>query len=156
VIGYNISRSRQFAGVLVVTLSMGLASCQASEGAAKSEPAAASMSGAAAPAAQVTADFAHWQHPTKAVFTKYGVTLRKVTITDGLASFEVEFPFDPQTSPNAKKLSALCVELLTANGKRPYALIAPDDQVEFNVSWQREGQKIVIENRAYVAAKPPQ
>ena len=97
---------------------------------------------------QVITDLAHGQHPAKAVFSTYGVTLRKLVIFDRYPVFEVGFPFDPQTAPNEKTLLALCTALLKANAMRPYALVAADDGVEFDVAWDHGHRKVVIENHA--------
>ncbi len=102
---------------------------------------------ASAPAVVVT-DIAHWKHPTKAVFARYQVTLRSVTVQDRRATFQVAFPFDPQTGPNAARLQALCLDLLKANGGWAYALVSPDDHVEFDVEWDKRANQIAIDNHA--------
>ncbi len=138
---------------LSIALSLGLASCEAAE--PTGHTAATSEASAPAQTTKVITDIAHWQHPTKAVFAKYGVTLNKVTIVGHYPTFEVQFPFDPQTSPNEKILDALCTALLKANGQWPYALVSPDDQVEFDVEWNRQEGKVLIDNQAYPASEHP-
>ena len=68
------------------------------------EPAHAGMpvpsaSSAASQPAKVITDIAHWQHPAKAVFAKYKVTLKSVTVVGRHATFEVAFPSIPRPSP---------------------------------------------------------
>lgn len=91
----------------------------------------------------------HWEHPAKAVFERYGVTLRKVVIDGRHPTFEVGLPFDPQTEPNEKRLDALLVDLLRANGQWAYSLAAPDDGIEYEVSRAGSAGKISIENHPY-------
>jgi len=100
---------------------------------------------ASAPATVIT-DIATWKHPTKAVFDKYKVTLKAVTVRDKYATFQVEFPFDPQTQPNAARLQALCLDLLKANGSWNYALVSAQDHLEIDVSWDKAARKISIDN----------
>lgn len=111
---------------------------QASAASATSPPAAGST--------QVVTDIANWRHPAKAVFVKYDVKLQSVTVKDGFATFQVEFPFDPQTEPNTAKMQALCLELLKANGSWAYALVSTQDHVEIDVSWDKKTHRISIGN----------
>ena len=115
---------------------------------AASAAASASALSTAAPTVQVITDIEHWRHPTKAVFAKFGVTLRKVTIAGRYPTFDVQFSFDPQTSPNEKKLDELCAAVLRANGQWPYSLVARDDKIEFDVAWDKRARKITIDNHA--------
>jgi hypothetical protein len=82
------------------------------------------------------------------VFAKYKVTLKSVTVRYRHATFEVAFPFDPQTEPNAARLQALCLDLRKANGSWSYALVSPDDPIEIDVSWNAQTRKIGIDNHA--------
>lgn len=100
-----------------------------------------------APAVVVT-DIAHWPHPTKAVFARYQVTLRSVTVQDRRATFQAAFPFDPQTGPNAARLQALCLDVLKANGLRADALVSPDDHLEIDVAWDKPARRITIDDHA--------
>lgn len=109
---------------------------------------AASAASATSQSAKVVTDIANWQHPAKAVFAKYNVTLKSVTVVDRHATFDVAFPFDPQTEPNAARLQALCLELLKANGSWGYALVSSDDHIEIDVSWNAQTRKITIDNHA--------
>ena len=110
-------------------------------------PILASGAEAASQAAAVTTiDIAAWQHPTKAVLAKYKVVLKSVTLQDRFATFQVEFPFDPQTEPNAARLQALCLELLRANGSWNYALVSGPDHLEIDVSWDKRAGRISIDN----------
>ena len=110
-------------------------------------PAATMASASAAPpSVHVITDIAHWQHPTKAVFAKYKVTLESVTVQDRIATFQVAFPFDPQTEPNAATLQALCLDLLKANGSWNYALVSPQDHIEIDVRWDKAARRIAIDN----------
>lgn len=95
---------------------------------------------------RVIPDVAAWQHPTKAVFAKYKVTLKSVTVQDKFATFRVEFPFDPQTEPNAARMQALCLDLLKANGSWSYALVSEQDHLEIDVSWDKRAGRISIDN----------
>lgn len=97
---------------------------------------------------QEITDIATWKHPTKAVFSKYGVTLTKVTLIDKYPIFSAQFPFDPQTSPNARRLERMCVELLRANGNWSYTLEAPEDGVAFEVKWNSRARTIEITNQS--------
>lgn len=129
------------------TLALVAACSRAEEPARPANPVTGAASAASPPATVVT-DIAHWQHPTKAVFAKYKVTLKSVTVLDRHATFEVVFPFDPQTEPNAARLQALCLELLNANGSWSYALVSPEDHIEIDVSWNPQTRKIAIDNHA--------
>jgi hypothetical protein len=128
----------------VSTLAFAAASARAEQPARSMSP----VSSAASRPAQVITDLAHWQHPTKAVSAKYKVTLKSVTLIDRHATFEVAFPFDPQTGPNAARLQALCLELLKANGSWSYALVSAGDHIEIDVSWNAQARRITIDNRA--------
>lgn len=113
--------------------------------AAAPKAAAPAASKVSAPAVVVT-DIAHWKHPTKAVFAKYQVTVQSVTVQDRVATFQVAFPFDPQTGPNAARLQALCLDLLKANGGWAYSLVSPADHVQFDVEWDKRANQINIDN----------
>ena len=97
---------------------------------------------------QEITDIAAWKHPTKAVFSKYGVTLTKVTLIDKHPIFSAQFPFDPQTSPNARRLERMCIELLHANGNWPYTLVVPEDSVAFEVKWNSRTRTTEITNHS--------
>jgi len=101
----------------------------------------------------IISDIARWNHPVKAVFGKYGVTVRKVIITNRHPVFEVEFPFDPQTEPNNELLNALFVDLLHANSHWAFSIMVPNDRMEFDVSQDRRTGKISIENRLVAPAE---
>lgn len=111
-----------------------------------SAPAAASAPASASAPGRVISDVAAWQHPTKAVFAKYKVTLKSVTVQDKFATFRVEFPFDPQTEPNAARMQSLCLDLLKANGSWSYALVSEQDHLEIDVSWDKRAGRISIDN----------
>jgi hypothetical protein len=129
----------------LAALALASACSRADEGShAASTPTA--FANAASQAPQVITDIAHWQHPTKAVFAKYKVALRSVAVQDRYATFQVAFPFDPQTEPNAATLRALCLDLLKANGSWSYALVSSDDHIEIDVSWDKQARKISIDN----------
>jgi hypothetical protein len=74
------------------------------------------------------------------------VTLKSVTVQDKFATFWVEFPFDPQTEPNAARMQALCLDLLKANGSWSYALVSEQDHLEIDVSWDKRAGRISIDN----------
>jgi hypothetical protein len=95
---------------------------------------------------RVITDIEKWKHPTKAVFLKYGVQLRKVTLEKNHPIFLISFPFDPQSSPNAHKLESMCAELLTANGNWSYTLEAPEDGVAYAVSRNKRTHNIELTN----------
>jgi hypothetical protein len=109
-------------------------------------PAAASAPASASVPGRVISDVAAWQHPTKAVFAKYKVTLKSVTVQDKFATFRVEFPFDPQTEPNAARMQSLCLVLLKANGSWSHALVSEQDHLEIDVSWDKRAGRISIDN----------
>ncbi len=104
-----------------------------------------SAAAASAPAVVVT-DIAHWRHPTQAVFARYRVRLQSVAVQDRHATFQVAFPFDPQTGPNAARLQAFCLDLLKANGNWAYALVSADDHLEIDVAWDPRAGRIDIDN----------
>jgi hypothetical protein len=125
-----------------------VAACfRAEEPARPANPITVAASAASQPATVIT-DFAHWQHPTKAVFAKYKVTLKSVTVLDRHATVEVAFPFDPQTEPNAARLQAPCLELLKANSSWSYALVSHEGHIEIDASWNAQTRKIAIDNHA--------
>lgn len=96
-------------------------------------PVQAAEAAASAPA-RLVSDIAHWQHPTKAVFAKYRLTLQLVTLQGAHATFRVAFPFDPQTQPNEATMAALYDDLLRANGGWGFTLESLQDGVAIDVS----------------------
>jgi hypothetical protein len=134
--------TRALLAVLALLMSAG---CSRAVEAPRAASAPTTAPAASAPARVIT-DIAAWQHPTKAVFAKYKVTLKSVTVQDKVATFQVDFPFDPQTQPNAARLQALCLDLLKANGSWNFALVSAQDHVEIDVSWDKAAKKISIDN----------
>ncbi len=90
-------------------------------------------------------DMSSWHHPTQSVFQAYGVKVLGVVLQDKQATFTVEFPFDPQTSPNEHLLHELCLELLEANGWWDYSLRSELDGVEINVSGNKRSRQVSLD-----------
>lgn len=92
------------------------------------------------------AELSSWSHPVHDVLKKYGVVLKSVTVKDNYATFEVEFPFDPSTGPNGKKLRELLFEILKANGWWDYTIRGKGDGVGFEVQWDRQKKLMIIDS----------
>jgi hypothetical protein len=110
------------------------------------EPAATSVATPASAPTRVITDVTHWQHPAKAVFAKYGLTLMLVTLEGRHATFRVAFPFDPRTEPNAARVNALAMDLLQANGWNGYSLESLQDDVVIDVAWNRHTQTLSVDD----------
>lgn len=91
------------------------------------------------------AELSSWSHPVHDVLKKYGVVLKSVTVKDNYATFGVNFPFDPSTGPNGKKLRELLFEVLKANGWWDYTIRGEGDGAGFNVQWDRQKKMMIID-----------
>lgn len=85
-------------------------------------------------------DIPAWAHPTKDVLARYGVTLKKVELRNNRVYpvFFVDFPWDPSSGPNGRRMRQLEVELLQANGWHDYALDIEPDQIVIAMHWRKD------------------
>jgi hypothetical protein len=86
-------------------------------------------------------------------FKKYNVSVTEVRVDPGSKHlvFEVDIPFDPQSSPNQERLYDLCYEVLRANHYVGYFLNDKEDNISIDVSWNKVGNvmSVNIEELSY-------
>jgi hypothetical protein len=85
-------------------------------------------------------DVKAWNHPTKKIFEKYKVGVKKIELkNDGkYPVFYVRLPYDPQSSANDKYYDKLYLELLRANGWWNYSLDDQEDGIIISVTWDKK------------------
>ena len=85
-------------------------------------------------------DIKAWNHPTKKVFEKHKILLKKVELHEKgkYPVFSVALPYDPQTSSNEKYYNKIYLELLKANGWWDFALDDEDDGIIIKIRWDKK------------------
>jgi hypothetical protein len=75
----------------------------------------------------------------KAIFEKYETKLIKAEWSPErqLLVYYVEFEWDPQTSPNARRLTRLETEVYRAGGQKDFAMQAAEDGIRIEVRWDK-------------------
>ncbi len=98
---------------------------------------------AAAGEVAVISDIQHWQHPVKAVFQKYKVTLSKVELQDQTYPvFYVKFPYDPMFGHNDNYFHPLYYDTLKANGFWNYAFVDQEGGHRINITWDKKSKTL--------------
>jgi hypothetical protein len=76
----------------------------------------------------------------KSIFEKYDAKLTKTESSPDrtLIVYYVEFAWDPQTGPNARRLARLEDELYSAGAKKDFAIHDELDRIRIEVRWDQE------------------
>jgi hypothetical protein len=90
-------------------------------------------------------DIAAWKHPAKKIFANSGVTLKRYLIQGNTAQFEVAFSYDPQTSPNNRRVNQLCARLLQADHWTNVSIVSQDDQINIVAKYENNSKHIAID-----------
>lgn len=90
-------------------------------------------------------DVAAWKHPAKKIFANDGVTLKSYFVQGTTAQFEVAFRYDPQTSPNSRRVNRLCARLLQAGRWTQVLMISNDDHIQIKAMRAPDSKRITVD-----------
>lgn len=85
-------------------------------------------------------DLSTWEHPTRLVLEKNGITLSRLQLCNGgrYPIFYVDLPYDPQ-GQTLDFFMPLYEQMRKANGKWPYAFVAGSDGQVVYISYRDNG-----------------
>lgn len=92
----------------------------------------------------VITDIKKWEHPTKRVFEKYKLELKKVELQHQkkYPLFYLAFPWDPRTGPNGRLLSKIEAEVFVANGRHNFAIQDDDYGIRLEITAENHGKSL--------------